>query len=690
MKRYLVFLNLLGLCLLSTAWCAPLQLHVAVNGNDSWSGRMATAQDNDGPLASLEGARQAIRSLKQAGAFPEGGIEVLVHAGLYSMDAPFALTEEDSGTAQAPIVYQAAPGEKVRLLGGVVVSDFKAVEDPSVLARMDEAAHGNVMTADLKALGFTEFGSPKGGGVELFFDEKPMTLSRWPNTDFVRIVDIVEKDGHEIHGQKGSKTGRFIYKGTRPERWVNEEDVWLHGYWFWDWSEERQQVVSIDTEHSQISLSKPYHHYGYRKDQWYYAYNLLPELDTPGEWYLDRDAGMLYFWPPEKEGAHTTIVSRLNTMITLNSVSHVHLKGFSMEGVRGDAVLVSKGADTKIIGCTIFNTGGYAVKVNEGKRHGVIGCDIYQTGCGGITMAGGNRTTLEPAGHYAENNHIHHYARIARVYHPGVRITGVGNRIEHNLIHNAPHMAIGFTGNDHLIALNEIHSVCYESNDAGAIYTGRNWTMRGNMLRNNYLHHINGFEGGGCVGIYLDDMFSSADMIGNVFYKVTRAAFIGGGRDCTIANNIFVDCNPALHVDARAMGWAHGHADQWIKEATEKGTLSGIAYNKPPYSTRYPQLVNILDDGPKAPKGNTIARNIFWGGEWDGVRKEARKYLKFKKNFINKDPHFVDEAHQDFRLKDDSPVYKKGFQPIPIEKIGLYNSPQRASWPVQHTVRPMH
>ena len=139
MKRYLVFLSLLGLCFLSTAWGAPLQLHVAVNGNDSWSGCMATAQDNDGPLASLEGARQAIRALKETGAFPEDGIEVLVHAGLYSMDAPFALTEEDSGTAQAPIVYQAAPGEKVRLLGGVVVSDFKAVDDPSILSRMDES-----------------------------------------------------------------------------------------------------------------------------------------------------------------------------------------------------------------------------------------------------------------------------------------------------------------------------------------------------------------------------------------------------------------------------------------------------------------------------------------------------------------------------------------------------------------------
>jgi hypothetical protein len=55
--------------------------------------------------------------------------------------------------------------------------------------------------------------------------------------------------------------------------------------------------------------------------------------------------------------------------------------------------------------------------------------------------------------------------------------------------------------------------------------------------------------------------------------RVTRAAFIGGGRDCTIANNVFVDCQPALHIDARAMGWAKYHADEWVKEGHEKGTL---------------------------------------------------------------------------------------------------------------------
>src|SRR5690606_1001685 len=232
------------------------------------------------------------------------------------------------------------------------------------------------------------------------------------------------------------------------------------------------------------------------------------------------------------------------------------------------------------------------------------------TGAGGIKINAGNRSTLTPAECFADNNDIHHIARIKRVYFPGISLNGVGNRAAHNLIKHLPHMARYFNGNDHIMEYNEIYDVCYESNDAGAIYAGRNWTMRGNIIRYNYLHDISGFEGKGCVGVYLDDAFSGVDIIGNVFNNVTRAMMIGGGRDNNVLNNIFIDCVPSLHVDARGLGWMHDHPEEWIKEEKEKGTILGTVYNKPPYSTRYPKLVNIINDEPKAPKGNVISHNI--------------------------------------------------------------------------------
>ena len=662
---------------------APTMLYVSPAGNDSWSGALSApnADGTDGPFATLARARDAVRELKAGSGVPEGGIHVVVGAGRYTLDAPLALTEEDSGAEGARVTYAAADGQEVRISGGRAVDAFAPVTDTAVLERLDLAARDHVVQADLRALGIEEYGSPAGGGMEVFFRDQPMTLSRWPNEGFTHIADLVVDDGHKIHGIPGSKVGKFIYEGERPERWVGEKDAWVHGYWFWDWSAERQQIESIDTGKHEIDVVPPYHGYGYRKGQWFYGYNMLVELDSPGEWYLDRETGVLYFWPPEPVAAGDVVVTMLPTLIDMDGASDVTLRGFTLETGRGNGIRIQSGTRNRVEACTIRNLGAWAVNVSGGTEHGVVGCDIYQTGGGGISLSGGDRTALTPGNHYADNNHIHDYSRINRMYNPAITLQGVGNRATHNLIHDAPHMGMGFGGNDHLIEFNEIYNVCFESNDAGAIYTGRNWTMRGNVIRYNYLHHISGFQNKGCVGVYLDDMFASADIVSNVFYEVTRAAFIGGGRDCTVANNIFVDCKPALHVDARALGWAHQHADDWIAEEKEKGTISGIAYNKPPYSERYPTLPHILEGEPKAPEGNVIARNICWGGTWDEVEEKARPYLTFEDNLVQEDPHFVDAEHQDFRLKADSPAFALGFEAIPIDRIGLYESPDRATWP---------
>ena len=646
--------------------------YVAPQGNNAWSGTLAQADANgtDGPFASLQRARDAVRSLKASG-LPEGGVTIWVRGGRYELLETFTLTAEDAGTAESPILYAAYPGEEVILSGGKQLKDWKEVTDPDILSQWDEAARRQVRCTDLKAQGISNFGEPDGGGLEVFFMGAAMTLARWPNEDFTRIEDIVVDDGHKIHGIPGSKTGKIKYSGDRPTRWLNEKDPWAHGYWFWDWSDERQRIESIDPDQSILSLKEPYHSYGYRKGQWYYGFNLLSELDTPGEWYLDRETGILYFWPTQFLWSGHVSVSMLPTLVDIDGAAYTAMRGFVFQETRAAGLRAANADHVEIARCIFRNLGAHAVSVS-GKDSGVRGCEIYQTGSGGISLSGGDRTSLTPANLYAENNHIHHYGRIRRMYTPGIGLHGVGLRAANNLIHSAPHMGIQFSGNDHLIEFNELHHVCEESNDAGAMYAGRDWTMRGHVIRHNFLHDIEGFEHRGCVGVYLDDMFASAEISGNIFHKVTRAAFIGGGRDCSVENNIFVDCKPALHVDARALNWAAYHADEWIKEAAEKGTIKGVAFDQPPYSTRYPELLTLLADEPKAPKGNTIARNISWGGKWDGVAKEAAPYLDLSNNLVDVDPLFVDAAQGDYRLRPDSPAWAMGFQAIPAEEIGLY------------------
>jgi hypothetical protein len=653
------------------------EIFVSPKGNDAHAGTKAH------PFKSLEKARDAARKLKR-----DGKVVVWLRGGVYEREKVFALAAKDSGDAKRPVVYRGYPGEEARIVGGKVVTEWKPVSDKAVLARLTPEARGKVVQADLKALGVTDYGQVKGGGLELFFSNKPMTLARWPNQGF---SDVVDTDGPIEKNRRGwdvCRTGRFVYGGDRPKRWLKEKAPWVHGYWFHDWADQRHPVKSIDPDRKVIAVEPPLHSYGYRKGTWFYAFNLLCEIDSPGEWYLDRETTILYFWPPTSIEKSLATVSVLDTLVSFSNVSNVVFQGMVFEVARGTGITIKGGSHIKIAGCVLRNLGSWGVTIEGGIKNGVVGCDIYQTGNGGIGLDGRNiyqggysgigRKTLTIAGHFADNNHIHHYSRWNRMYQPAISIGGVGNRATHNLVHNAPHMAIEFSGNDHLIEFNEIYNVCQESNDAGAIYSGRDWTMRGTVIRHNYLHDISGFRGRGCVGVYLDDMFCGTKIYGNVFYRVTRAAFIGGGRDCNVENNIFVDCPQAMHMDARAMGWASYHVN-----TTMTKRLKAMPYKSELWRKRYPKLVNILDDELAAPKGNSVTRNIFVGQNWNDINKQARKYVVLKDNLVNEDPHFADKPPKTFRLRDDSPAYKLGFEPIPFEKIGLYKDDYRKELPVK-------
>ena len=683
---------LVSLCVPS-AGAANIALYVAPNGNDTWSGtRLApNAQKTDGPFRSLERARDEIRKRKAAGPLPAGEVVVELQPGVYERSRTFKLTAEDSGTPDCRIVWRGAPSGDVRLVGGKMVGGWTPVTAAAVLARMDETARDKVRQADLRAQGVTHLGEMKAGkrwgasspGLEVFFNDEPMTLARWPNEGFVTIPQVFGDKPQNIRGTKGFMDGIFGYKGDRPSRWLDEKDVMLHGYWFWDWADQRLKVGTIDTEQKRITVDpEPRHHFGFRKNMYYYAYNLLPELDRPGEWYLDREKGILYFWPSSPLDKGQVMISVLPTLLSLQDVSHVTFNGMFFECTRGTALSLKNVTGVRIERSIVRNTGDWGV-VLAGKDSGIVGCDLYNLASGGVSVVGGNRKTLTPSGLYVDNCHFYRFGRWNPICKPGVTTHGhsVGHRITHNLFNDAPHMAIMWGGNDHLFEYNEFHSVVRCANDAGIMYAGYNPAMRGHMIRYNYFHHVYGHHFKGCNGVYLDDMFCSATIYGNVFYQVPRAAFIGGGHDNIVENNIFVDCKPALHVDARMMGWASKSVD------TMRKRLEAMPYKEDPWRSRYPKLLTYLEGNYAQPRGNIVARNICWGGRWDEIGAKARPGVKLVDNLVGVDPKFVDAANEDFRLRLDSPAFALGFKPIPFEKIGLYESPLRVTWPVKTEVR---
>jgi len=697
------------------------------------------------PLATLEAARDAIRATRSTEGLPEGAI-VRVAAGSYVLAHTLALGAADSGTATAPVRWEAQPGAVIS--GGRTVTSAP-LTDEATLARLPAAVRARVRVIDLRAQGISDFGTiaQRGNpGLELFFRGRRQPLAAFPNEGWLLIADVPQTGAKRFNEglarekrfdgvPAGRHYGRITYAGDRPAHWSADNEIFAHGYWTWDWSDAFQRVASIDTAKHEITFAEPHHNYGYTKNQRYRFLNVLEELDAPGEWVLDRARGRIVFLPPEEPRAGDIAVSLLETpLVHLDGASHVVFAGFTLEASRGTGVLVTGGEDCTLAGLELRNLGGEAVTIEGGHAHTVQSCDFHDLANGAVRVVGGDRRTLTPSGHRVLNNHIYHASQWLRTGQYGVTIDGVGHLVAHNLVHDLPFEAFYLRGNDHVLEFNEIHRVCLETGDAGGIHTGRDYTWRGNVIRYNYWHDLKGPGLHGVTAVYLDDFSSGFTVHGNVFYRAGRGVQVGGGRDNAVTNNLFVECEPAVHLDARGLGWASNYFNgdyPWLFDRFRE-----IGGDQPPYSTRYPRLVSLLGDQPAVPKGNVFRANLSWGGRWmdiydywafdfHGVTELRDNWIAdaafvrrraVKENFW--DPYYLNidgeqgyrtwgrdepETQREFadnRLTPDAPgsfdpvtlrftphdaaaLQKIGFDPIPTEKIGLQVDAWRKTVPTR-------
>ena len=665
-----------------TVSATPVELWVAPDGSDEGAGTQSE------PLASLAGTRDRLRKMEA-----DDGATVWVRGGEYFLEETFVLEERDGGTEGAPVVYRVWEKEEVRLSGGrrIPAEAFRPVEGDTAAARVDAGVRAQVRVADLGALGLTAFGEVpekyRGAAklAELFFDDERMQLARWPNEGWAEVDEIVEQGSVPRQGETDGRPGSFRYAGERPERWVGRE-VWLHGYWCFDWYDEAIRVAEIDSAEKVVSFSAP-HHYGVRNGnppprRWY-ATNVLEELDRPGEYYLDRRAGKLYFWPPgELEGARVVLSTLAEPIVKLDGVSHLTLRGFTVENGRGTGIAVEGGKGVEILACTVRNMGETGIDVEGGEGHRVEACNIHDTGTLGLVLRGGERRTLTPGGHRAVNNHIYRFARLQRTYASGIQVGGVGNLLAHNLLHDAPHQAIGLGGNDHVVEYNVVHHVTMETDDCGAFYKGRNPSCRGNVVRYNFWHHI-GREGGhGNNAVYFDDGDGGDVVFGNVFFRAGEPAkgnmgtvFSHGGHDLLIENNIFVECK-------RAIGASPWNDDRWEQmlegDLWQERLLREVDITGRLYLEKYPRLKGFMSSQGE-PRMSATTRNVaVMCGEFLYGNFEDRE------NWVtDRDPGFADMAKGNFALQEDAAVFQEipEFEPIPFGKMGLYVDELRPTLP---------
>lgn len=717
-------------------------IHVSKKGNNRNSGTEKK------PLATLEAAKSAIRQYKENGAIPQTGLQVIVHEGVYDLSETFVLGNQDGGEKDAPIVWTAAPGEKVYITGGKTIhpNTFSVVKNEQILSRLDPQAQGNVLQVDLRAEGIKDFGEHKQYGhalpvvpatLELFFNNEPMTLSRYPNKGAIKIGAVEDKGSVPRIGDKSNRGPLFAYTDPRHKKWVGQKNSWIQGTLNYGFADDYNRIENIDTVKGQVKLTNP-HVYGVASGsdfQEYVVINILDELDSPGEWFLDEASGILYFWPPSSiKDARIQVSILEDPIIALEGATYLQLKNLVIEAGRGIGIYVENSHHTLIAGCTVRNVGTSGIFMgqgaaaldgnagvddfigepvsrqigsfqnyiynntvwnrNAGDHNGVLSCDVYNTGSGGIYISGGDKKSLTPGNSYAENCRIYNYTRRNKFTWAGIRVDGCGNRVAHNEIFNSDWHGIFVHGNEHVFEYNYIHDVTLNSNDTSPWYIGRNPSDRGNIVRYNFFDHC-GNPNRMNMGIYCDDSSADVYVFGNVFNDMNTdhgVLFSNTGWQLVMKNNIVI--NPIAQtaiVSAHYYTWAAAQAKDMFGEngLIRKRLEQDVNFRSPPYSTRYPELLPYLDviqegkewEGMRS-RGNLLEGNLIVGGPENPIKLLGGKHAQVegKNNWVTKeDPGFVDMKNKNFSLKLDAAAYKMipGFQPVPFNKMGMYKDEYR-------------
>lgn len=687
--------------------------YVSKSGSDSNDGT------KDAPFLSIEKAIEAVRNTDKTG---KDGINVCIEEGEYRVSS-LVFTQEDSGTRDCPITYY-AKGDVI-LNGGVTLSaeDFVPVSDyPELSDRLSTDAKKNVQVIDLTkapynltaeswgkiyAIGSYNTASSYDGDYtgplycELFVNDKRQTVARYPDEGFLYTEEVVKTGlGRESNGALTAVENwddirnpeSDVYKvneelAKRIGSWKSLDNVWMMGYWKYDWADASTLIGSFEEETGLLS-PKFVSSYGTKEGAPYYFFNVLEELSTEGEWFLDREKGLLCLYTPENFSEAVIDLSLSLDAIIKSDADYITFDGFTIKGTRGDAAVLTGNGNT-VKNCIIKNVAGNALYMT-GYDNLAYNNEITRTGKGGIYLDGGDRETLTAGNNKAENNYIHDWSEIYLTYQPAVTLSGVGNICSHNEMVNSPHEAITWSGNNHIIEYNIIHDVCLLSDDAGAIYSGRRWDWYGTVIRYNAIYNL-GSDGHTPDGIYLDDALSGIEVYGNILINIPKLGIhLGGGRDLEVWGNIIINAGEhPVSYDARARQGALENG--WFNHSSKQdGDMWVNLYNSPWQSEiwqeTFPQYKNYIEDFSRSEEAgfvpnpaNSIVRDnlIFDKAKSVGsISEEAKKFSNISCNGVYSlgklDDFFTDAENGIYTIKDIDGLKEilSGFEEIPLDKMG--------------------
>lgn len=710
------------------------------------------------PFKTIQKARDVIRQLISTNAINKN-VTVAVMGGEYNFKNTLNFDQRDVLPNGHRITCTSYDANEVTISGAQKFngSDFKDISE-SDKARLSVEAREKVKVLNLFEKGITaeeidklysiggfaqgrKYGEPYGHAeaVDVFYGDKKMAMARYPNAGYSKIVSVVDYGQASEHSDdiidwnstNNPRPPKFIVEDDmkeRMQRWqkpISElNSIWSYGYYYHDWADASTPVVDFHKSNGQLDVkySSPYGIQKYNEKTGggsHYVYNVFEELDCEGEYYLDRVTGNLYVYFPHGNASDVNInISLLKKSLieTNDKAKNVTFDGMTLAYTRNDAIN-SRGNDIVISNMLIKNIVKNGIRV-QGFNNIVRDNEIFNIGKSGVYVGRDlgykegdisndiRKDGLVMENNIVKNNYIHKYGEIQRTYAAGVYMVGVGNKAQHNEIFDAPHVGIFYAGNEHIIEYNYVHHVVKESNDAGAIYAGRNLSYFGNVIRYNAITDI-GSEKFRASGIYFDDCLAGQVAYGNLLANIPDNGFlIGGGREHKIYNNVIVNAKKSILYDARAYdglknnGWYKANVNSpngrhwklmrdaqalyanWLKDSTSVDIMNKSEVD-------YKSIIKMKGyDEQDDPDNATIPNGIVTGNilisetnSIGNVSEVVKKHGKIESNktYLISDStikaSFMNIDDGMYAIKRDSLIAKENsnYDCVPYNKIGRIN-----------------
>ena len=588
------------------------------NGND------ATANGTiDKPFKTFAKAYKAMP--------PKTGMAYVFREGTYNINDRIDIAHANA-TYKDPFVITNYKDEKVTFVGGTKLDNslFTKLKDTEIIQRLDPEVVDDILEFDLPEFGVTDYGTiTTSNSPVLFVGNSEYHLARWPNSGTTTMkkytgpeqdlnTGVIDSGYNNV--AVGSNVGparpyskraterneaagaivdkdqgfQFCITDLRPFSWVNTGDIWVYGRFYDEWTLNHFNISEFHPENGSIR-TKTGLGWGcqYKAGNTFYYYNVLEELDAPGEWYLDRTTGKLYVYPTANLlDSEIVLATSDKPLLQYYNMKNFVVNGINFKHSRGRGINCSDGHRSEnviIQNCTFENLGS-GVSI-QGKYSGVIDCYFKNLVGKSITLSENNAytKTLTPQYLFAQNNIMY--------YTTGISASGVGPIISHNFISNNKGSCISTSMTEGVVEYNEITGGPTVVEDSGAMYIGgNNLFRRANHIRYNYIHDAPAKPR----SIYFDDMAVEYYAYGNI---VSDAGWVQlhNGSEHTIYNNILmnnktksyiISGQPNYFTQSRngSVRWRVGSLEYGSMTAKLKEGSGYTAAEGTPYGDRYPFL----------------------------------------------------------------------------------------------------